>query len=94
MTARMLPPSTGALTITINGRNYTAPLNGSVDVPDHDGEIMSANGWIKAAGGGVGTTALRPVTPPKNTMFHDTTLGFNIVWNGKMWINPTSGAAV
>lgn len=54
---------------------------------------MRANGWVTAATGGVGATAARPATPAKNQQFHDTTLGYNIVFDGKVWRNPTSGAA-
>lgn len=95
MTMRVMPPADGLHpTITVNGRSYTCALGSTIDVPDADGVVMLHNGWSAAATGGAGATAARPINPPKNTYFHDTTLGFNIVWDGRTWRNPTSGAAV
>jgi hypothetical protein len=95
VTQRIMPPADGTHgSISVNGRSYSVAIGGYVDVPDQDARIMSANGWtLSAAGlGGVGTTTLRPTNPTKGQNFHDTTLGYNIVWDGKNWRNPTSGA--
>lgn len=89
----MIPPDGGA-TLTTNGRTYTAASGGFVDAPDFDARILSANGWTHAADGGVGATASRPSNPQKGLVFNDTTLGYNIRFNGKNWINPSSGATV
>ncbi len=95
MTQRMMPPADGLHpAITVNGRSYTCALGSTIDVPDADATVMRANGWVTATSGGVGATSARPATPNRGQMFHDTTLGFNIVFDGKAWRNPTSGAAV
>jgi hypothetical protein len=95
MTNRMMPPADGLHpSILVNGRTYTVALGATVDVPDQDAFIMIANGWVQSSEGGVGITASRPVNPPKGSGFHDATLGINIRFDGKVWRNPTSGAAV
>lgn len=95
MTMRIMPPADGLHgSITVNGRSYSCALGATIDVPDQDGQVMTHNGWTVSATGGAGATVARPANPFKNQQFHDTTLGFNIVWDGKAWRNPTSGAAV
>ena len=92
---RVLPPNTtGTDTITVNGRTYSATAGGFLDVPDFDAAVMLANGWVRGAGGGSGATAARPVKPPVNTVFMDTSLSLLIVWDGKAWRNKITGAAV
>lgn len=94
-TLRLMPPEDGNHpTITVNGRTYTCPLGSTIDVPDFDGLVMLANGWVAAAVAGAGATATRPTNPAKRQEFHDTTLGYNVIFDGKVWRNPTSGAAV
>jgi len=90
---RMIPPDGGATLVT-NGRTYTAAAGGFVDAPDFDARILSANGWTHSAPGGVGTTANRPTNPRKGDSFNDNTLGYNIKFNGKNWVNPSTGAVV
>ena len=96
MTQRLMPPADGLHpTITVNGRSYTCALGSTIDVPDQDAFVMMHNGWVEAAnGGGAGATAVRPPNPLRGQEFHDTTLGYNIKFDGKVWRNPTSGAAV
>ena len=92
---RVLPPNTtGVDTITVNGRTYSASAGGFLDVPDFDAQVMVANGWVPAAPGGSGTTAQRPVKPPTNTIYMDTSLTLLIIWDGKVWRNKITGAAV
>ncbi len=95
---RVLPPSDGLHnTITVNGRTYTAPANGTVDMPDWDAQVALANGWSNAASGGMaGATATRPrlTKSEKGTRYLDTDLGFVILWDGEKWRNPSSGASV
>lgn len=91
---RLMPPVSGqAGSIQVNGRTYACAANSVVDVPDFDASVMMANGWTAAAAGGVGATAARPANPVKNQVFHDTTLNLNIVFDGKTWRNPATGAA-
>lgn len=94
MTQRLMPPSSGSTSITVYGRTYTCTVGSTIDVPDQDAQVMTANGWISATVGGVGATTARPANPTKGQIFHDSTLGYNIIWDGKTWRNPTSGAAV
>jgi hypothetical protein len=54
---------------------------------------MISNGWSTSSDS-VGVTATRPSNPAKGQRFHDATLGYDIISDGKVWRNPTSGAAV
>lgn len=95
MTYRMMPPGEGLHgTIKVNGRSYTCALGSTIDVPDVDGPVMMANGWTTASTGGVGATSARPTNPTQGQEFHDTTLGYTIKFEGKVWRNPTNGAAI
>ena len=94
-TTRVLPPNTSGIdTITVNGRTYSASAGGFLDVPDFDAAVMLANGWVRGALGGSGATSARPIKPPFNTVFMDTSLSLLIVWDGKVWRNKITGAAV
>ena len=93
MTHRMMPPADGLRpTITVNGRTYTCALGATIDVPDADSDVMIVNGWTRASDSGVGN--VRPQKALKNQVFHDTTLNLNIFFDGKVWRNPNTGAAV
>lgn len=99
MTMRMLPPVDVAYRRReVNGRTYSAAPGTVIDVPDHDGLMLSANDWILVAR--VGTTAQRPTgtadpnSPTPGTQFYDTTLGALIVFDGATWRSPVDGAAV
>jgi hypothetical protein len=97
---RMLPPGNGNYgTLTINGRSYTAALGSYCDMPSFDARVAEANGWTKGdVPGNADVTANRPSAPTNNMYvgktFLDTTLGYLIVWDGVLWRNPDSGAAV
>jgi hypothetical protein len=93
----MLPPVTasGTAITTVNGRTYTCAPGSYLDVPDFDGNMLAANGWIVSTPLGTSTTANRPTAPLVAGMrYLDTTLGYTIVWDGATWRNPTSGASV
>jgi len=98
-TNRMMPPANSAAgpnPCTVpGGRSYSCLQGQTVDAPDFDAAILQANGWTHSAAGGVGVTSLRPTGNLKRgTQFHDSTLGYVIVWDGAVWRNPTTGAAV
>ena len=93
MTIRVMPPAIGE-TRTILGRTYVGVPGTPVDVPDADAFVLAANGWTMSAKGGVGATAARPVNPDKGTEFIDTTVGAHIKFDGKVWRNSTTHAAV
>ena len=94
---RMIPPTSGANVITAKGgRGYTATAGGTIDVPDFDAEVLEANGWIRAARLGVGSTAQRPTgltQSDRGKDYLDTTIGYNILWTGSAWRVPLTGAA-
>ena len=96
MTMRVMPPESGNYpSITVNGRTYTCALGSTLDVPDQDGAIMTHNGWTFAAnGGGSGATAQRPAAPNKRQIFFDQTLGKDVVFDGRVWRDPATGASV
>lgn len=91
---RVLPPAAGGLT-TVNGRTYTCAAGASIDVPDFDAKVLSANGWIITSPAGVGGTSARPLNPKQGDHFVDTDLAsISIRFDGKVWRNNSTGAAV
>jgi hypothetical protein len=79
-------------TVTVNGRKYVGVAGTILTAPDCDRPTLEANGFILIAGGGAGTTAQRPVNPPVPTEYHDTTVGKNIIWDGKNWRDPDNAS--
>ena len=100
-TLSVFPSASAPTTMTVYGRVYTCALGATpIAVPEGDAFVLLANGWLQSASDGSGTTAQRPVgnhqqgiSPPKvGFRYLDTTLGANIIWNGKNWINHATGA--
>jgi hypothetical protein len=97
---QMLPPESPAYqTRTVSGgRTYSGTPGTPQLVPDFDGQQLQANGWTLVAP--AGPTSARPTTAPglyqaaANSKFFDTTLDSLIVFDGSVWRNPASGAAV
>ena len=77
--------------MTVNGRAYTCAVGSSITVPEFDALELEANGWVGEQGG---ATATRPANPAKGQQFLDTTLGYIIKFDGKVWRNLATGAAV
>ena len=94
MKIRLMPPLTGPNSHTVNGRTYTAPRGTVLDVRDFDGFMLEGNGWLRLDQQGADVTANRPTSPRRGQTYHDTTLGFLIVWDGATWRNPANGATV
>jgi len=97
MTTRVMPPSgptTGVNPITVaSGQTYSCAVGSTLDVPDHHAAFLEVNGWHTA--GQVNVTAGRPTTGiSKGKRFVDTTLGYEIVYDGTQWRNPVTGAVV
>ncbi|TDR82197.1 hypothetical protein [Paludibacterium purpuratum] len=88
----MHPPGAGSSTITVNGRKYSTTPGTPIPVPDFDAAVLQANGWMATTNGGTGTTVARPLNPKSNTVFYDSTLGIDVVWDGKTWRNKITGA--
>jgi hypothetical protein len=94
-TLRVFPPNAiGSATITVNGRTYTTTSGAAIDVPDFDALVIAANGWSLSAPDGSGASSARPANPQRGAKFADTTLGVAVVFDGKVWRNKITGAAV
>ena len=93
-TIRLMPAGNGkTTTATVNGRKYTCALGSTIDVVDFDAyALMSAAGWIQVAP--VGSTAQRTPQPGIGAIFHDTTVGKLIIFEGAAWRDPATGGAV
>lgn len=87
---RFIPANGAAKSTTANGRTYSCAANSFVDALPADADTLGANGWIRIAGSG--TTAQRPTTPYLAQLYHDTTVGSIIVFEGGAWRNPATGA--
>ena len=99
MNLRMFPPvEVEQQTRIVNGRTYTGTTGSVVDVVDFDGSVLAANGWVVVAPSG--PTSARPVgslgqyPAARGVKFFDETLDALIVFDGSVWRNPASGAAV
>lgn len=93
-TLQVLPPANGPTTIQVFGRTFTTTAGVPIPVNDNEAAILAANGWIICATGGHGATANRPVNPAINTRYTDTTVGSDVLWDGKSWRHVTTGGAV
>jgi hypothetical protein len=88
---RLMPAGNGkTTTTTVNGRTYTCALGATIDVPDFDAAVLTANHWVRVAE--VGTTAQRPSTPGLHMQYLDTTIGALVTWDGVAWRGPTGTA--
>jgi hypothetical protein len=82
---------------TASGRAYTASPGNPISVPDFDAQILCANGWMLATSSfsiTQGPTSGRPGNPSAKTRYLDTTLGYEILFDGLVWRNPITGAVV
>jgi hypothetical protein len=89
-------PAVGPQTLTVNGRKYSTTPGNPIPVPDFDAQILCANGWVLASsnlGVATGPTSGRPVKPPVNTRYQDTTVGYEIMWDGAAWRHTQTGAS-
>jgi hypothetical protein len=103
MTKRVYAPIGGGNN-TVGTTQYKAAEGTSLDVGNDVATQLIATGW--SYGVQVGTTAQRPTsTMPaqgvdpdavlkKGLKYLDTTLGYEIVYDGKVWRNPATSAAV
>lgn len=91
---QVFPSTTAQLTITIQGRKYTGVVGGTpLIVPDFDAFVLVANGWLRSAKDGAGTTAQRPINPQRGAEYYDSTVGAKVIWNGGSWVNHATGTA-
>ncbi|MET4238612.1 hypothetical protein [Bradyrhizobium sp. RT10b] len=102
MTIRMIAPPTiaqGLNPCVVNGRSYATPVGTALNVPDFDAGGLEANGWLRCATNGAGTTAQRPTAAllgnpiPRGFEYADSTLGVNVIWDGAGWKSAVTGAA-
>lgn len=89
----MHAPATGNTKTTVNGRTYNGTAGTPVVVPDFDAAELEANGWIRCDE--TGATAARPTTNLYvGRKFNDSTVGAQIMWDGKVWRHSTTGSSV
>lgn len=97
----VFPAAGASTTLTVNGRTYICAVGAApLVVPDFDAIVLLANGWIKSAADGAGTTAQRPTANPATGVpaprigfeYFDSTVGAKVIWNGKNWIHHATGA--
>lgn len=96
---RMLPPiAVGHQTRTVNGRTYTGQPGAAVSVPEHDGQILQANGWTyvcpSAPTSGRPTGKVGIYAAHRGTVLYDETLNKVIAFDGSTWRDPVNGNAV
>lgn len=90
---RVMPPSKGDRPqIIVNGRPYVCLVGAFLDVAEADANQLTANKWTRVAY--VGPTSARIPAPSKDLKFMDTSLGYIVVFDGTVWRNPATGAAV
>ena len=108
MTKRVFPTNLAKSITMPRGAVYTPVAGTPIDVPDHDADILVANGWDMPCMFGIGTTAQRPSTIANlgsplgavgnpdgpDDLYHDTTVGAIIFFDGATWRNAITGAAV
>ena len=98
----VFPSVSAPKTVVVYGRTYTLAVGSTpILVPEGDAFVLCANGWLKSASDGAGTTAQRPtpVASPGGGAqtkvgfeYYDSTVGANVIWNGANWINHATGA--
>ncbi len=91
---QVLPPANGPFAIEVFGRKFSTTAGTPLTVQTGEAQILAANGWIISTDGGHGPTSGRPVAPLVNTRYTDTTVGFLILWDGKVWRKCIDGTAV
>lgn len=93
MTIRVMSPAV-AQTRIIEGRTYVGTPGTILDLPDADALTLGANGFTVCAKQGVGTTAQRPAAPNRGDQYIDTSLAAHITFDGALWRNTVTHAAV
>jgi hypothetical protein len=89
-------PAVGPQSLTVNGRKYSTTPGNPIAVPDFDAQILCANGWVLASanlGVATGPTSARPKNVPVNTRYQDTTVGYEVMWDGATWRHTQTGAS-
>jgi hypothetical protein len=77
--------------VTLGGRKYVPVQGTPVSVPDYDATALEANGWVRV--GETGTTAQRPTTGLfVGRRWTDSTVGGDVVWDGKNWRHHVTGS--
>lgn len=90
-------PAGALTTLTVSGRKYSTTPGNPIPVPDFDAVVLVANGWLYASansGVATGPTSGRPAKPTLNLRYQDTTVGYEVMWDGAAWRHTQSGASV
>ncbi|MHB8403975.1 MAG: hypothetical protein ACYDCJ_00915 [Gammaproteobacteria bacterium] len=100
-TVRVLSTPKCLSPVNVHGRIYSAGPAQALDVPFSDADILGANAWIRICHSG--PTSARPTMTGTQggdgvldvgKQFFDSTLGYVIYFDGLVWRNPNTGAAV
>lgn len=67
-------------------------ITGTNDVTSGDASVLTSQGFVVL--GTSGATSTRPSNPKLGHRHIDTTLDYEVVWDGSAWRNPVTGAAV
>ena len=98
---RVLSPASAGSPVAVFGRPYPQVPGTVLDVLPGDAAALAANGWFRLALSG--TTAQRPTQSVvlagidglrPGLEFFDITLGKIVVFDGLVWRDPATGAAV
>lgn len=99
MNWRMFPPTSPAQQARVaNGRTYKGQAGTAISVPEHDGQVLQANGWTYLCPSA--PTAARPsgrlgvYANLPGALLYDETLAKIIATDGTTWRDPVTGAAV
>lgn len=99
--------STNVTGLTVNpftqgGLNYSCTAGSTIDVREDGGNVeggyyphaqtLISNGWIPCSTSGVGPTSQRPPSQSAGSTYIDTTLSKVIIFDGKTWRDPVTGA--
>jgi len=99
---RVFPPTDGRSPITVGGRSFSPSAAAYFDVEYPIADALAANGWTKFAQCGAtverppvrGPSSGNPIVASPGAPFVDTTLSAVIMFDGSVWRDVLTGAAV
>ena len=91
MTESAAVPAANPFTIPGTTRTYSVAAGSYIDVPYFDAEKLASQGWVVLAKDVV-VTANRPVNAPAGKTIFDSTVGADVVSDGKgNWLHHATG---
>ena len=85
----LVAPFANRLSLAVDGRTYSVAAGSTVDAPESDARVLAANGWKIL--GHVGRTEERPAAPSTWDHFLDTSIGAELIFDGRAWRNTVTG---